>query len=91
MPGSAVIDLPHAFLLVATEVKSGRFVPHVEAFGLKSGVVEYVADPRLDSLVSPSLKARVAAAADSIAGGILLAAPRPATMEASRPEAQSHT
>ena len=91
VPGSAVIDLPHAFLLVAAEVKSGRFVPRVEAFGLKSGVVEYVADPRLDSLVSPSLKARVAAAADSIAGGILLAAPRPATMEASRPKVQTHT
>jgi basic membrane protein A and related proteins len=91
VPGSAVIDLPHAFLLVAAEVKSGRFVPHVEVFGLRSGVVKYVADSRLDSLVSPSLKARMAAAADSIAEGILLAAPRPATMEANRPEARTHT
>lgn len=85
VPGSAVIDLPHAFLLVASEVKSGRFVPRVEAFGLKSGVVKYVANPRLDTLVPSSLKARLAAAADSIAVGTLLAAPRPATMEASRP------
>jgi basic membrane protein A and related proteins len=80
--GSALIDLPRAFLLVAAEVKSGRFQPHVEAFGLKSGVVRYVADPGLDTLVPAGLKARVRAAADSIAAGTLLAAPRPSTMEA---------
>jgi basic membrane lipoprotein Med (substrate-binding protein (PBP1-ABC) superfamily) len=82
VPGSAVIDLPRAFLLVASEVRSSRFRPHVEAFGLKSGVVQYVSDPRLDSLIPSSLKARVRAAADSIAAGTLIAAPRPATMEA---------
>jgi basic membrane lipoprotein Med (substrate-binding protein (PBP1-ABC) superfamily) len=82
--GSAVIDLPHAFLLVASEVQSGQFVPGVEAFGLKSGVIRYVPNPRLDSVVSSSLKARIAAAADSIAEGTLLTAPRPATMEAGR-------
>jgi basic membrane protein A and related proteins len=82
VPGSAVIDLPRAFLLVASEVRSGRFRPHVEVFGLKSGVVQYVTDPRLDSLIPSSLKARVRAAADSIAAGTLIAAPRPATMEA---------
>jgi basic membrane lipoprotein Med (substrate-binding protein (PBP1-ABC) superfamily) len=80
--GSAVIDLPHAFLLVASEVKSGRFVPRVEAFGLKSGVVKYVPNPRLASLIPPSLRARMGAAADSIAAGTLVAAPRPTTMEA---------
>jgi basic membrane protein A and related proteins len=85
VPGSAVIDLPRAFLLIASEVKSGKFVPRVEAFGLKSGVVKYVTDPRMDSLVPSSLKARIAAAADSLAEGTLVAAPRPAAMEASRP------
>jgi basic membrane protein A and related proteins len=83
--GSAVIDLPHAFLLVASEVKSGQFRPRVEAFGLKSGVVRYVPNPRLDSLVPPELKARMKAAADSIAEGTLIAAPRPPTMEARHP------
>jgi basic membrane lipoprotein Med (substrate-binding protein (PBP1-ABC) superfamily) len=82
--GSAVIDLPHAFLLVASEVRSGQFIPRVEAFGLKSGVVKYVPNPRLDTVVSSSLKARIAAAADSISRGTLVAAPRPTTMEASR-------
>lgn len=82
VPGSAVIDLPRAFLLVASAVQQGNFVPHVEAFGLKSEVVKYVPDPQLDSLVPPALKARMAAAADSIASGLLVAAPRPKSMEA---------
>ena len=82
--GSAVIDLPHAFLLVASEVKSGRFTPKVEAFGLKSGVIRYVPNPRLQDRISPALEARLRAAADSIVAGTLVAAPRPTTMEAKR-------
>jgi basic membrane protein A and related proteins len=85
VPGSAVIDLPRAFLLVASEVRSGRFRPHVEAFGLKSGVVQYVTDPKLDRMIPPALRTRVQAAADSISAGTLIAAPRPATMEAHLP------
>jgi len=80
--GSAVIDLPRAFLLIANEVKQGNFKAHVEAFGLKSRVVKYVPDPRLDSIVPAPLRARVTAAADSISAGTLLAAPRPSSMEA---------
>ncbi|HYF39747.1 MAG TPA: BMP family protein, partial [Gemmatimonadales bacterium] len=83
--GSAVIDLPRAFLLVASAVQTGEFVPHVEAFGLKSGVVRYVSNPRLDSLIPQWLKTRMAAAADSISNGTLLAAPRPPSMEANAP------
>ena len=79
--GSAVIDLPHAFLLVASEVQSGRFERRARVFGLENGVVTYVGNPRLDSLISPPLKARMQAAADSITAGTLIAAPRPATME----------
>jgi basic membrane protein A len=89
VPGSAVIDLPRAFLLVASEVRSGSFKPHVEVFGLKSGVVRYQSDPGLDSLIPSSLHFRVQAAADSIAAGSLKAAPRPASMEARLPAAGS--
>ncbi len=64
--GSAVIDLPRAFLAVAREVKSGRFTPHVEAFGLKSGVIRYEPNPALAGLVPPALLAKVTAARDSI-------------------------
>ena len=72
-----MIDLPRAFLLVAEEVKAGTFTPKVETFGLASGVIRYVSNPRLDSLVPAALKARVAAAADSIAKGTLLPVPGP--------------
>jgi basic membrane protein A len=82
VPGSAIIDLPRAFLLVASEVRSGSFRPHVEVFGLKSGVVRYQANPTLDTLVPPALSRRVRAAADSIAAGTLKAAQRPTSMEA---------
>jgi basic membrane lipoprotein Med (substrate-binding protein (PBP1-ABC) superfamily) len=69
--GSAVIDLPHAFLLVARAVQDSSFVPQVESFGLKSEVLRYVPNPALDSLVPDALMARVHAAADSIAAGTL--------------------
>jgi basic membrane protein A len=88
--GNAVIDLPQAFLLVALELKRGDFAPHVEAFGLKSGVVRYVPNPRLDSLIPGFLKSKMAAAADSIVKGTLVAAPRPSSMEASAPRLPEH-
>jgi basic membrane protein A and related proteins len=80
--GSAVIDLPRAFVAVAREIKEGTFRPRVEAFGLASGVVRYVPNPALESKVDQTLRSRVQAAADSIAAGSLLAAPRPASMQA---------
>ena len=82
VPGSAVIDLPRAFLLVAREVKAGTFRPKVESFGLASGVVRYEANATLDTLVPAALEARVKAAADSIAAGTLVPAARPASMQA---------
>ena len=82
--GSAVIDLPRAFLLVARELKEGRFTPKVESFGLGSGVVRYVANPALDSLLPAGLTERLRAAADSISAGTLIAAPRPRSMQALR-------
>lgn len=79
--GSAVIDLPHAFLLVAIEVQAGQFTPRVQVFGLESGVVSYLPSPLLDSVVPPRIKARLRAATDSIIAGTLVAAPRPRSME----------
>ena len=79
--GSAVIDLPHAFLLVASEVQSGQFTRRARVFGLEDGVVSYVPNARLDSLVSSRVKARMRAATDSMVSGTLIAAPRPPSME----------
>jgi basic membrane lipoprotein Med (substrate-binding protein (PBP1-ABC) superfamily) len=85
--GSAVIDLPRAFLLVGREVKEGRFVPRVESFGLQSGVVRYDPNPALEPAVPPELAARVKAARDSIAAGTLdpIQAVPPALATAPRP------
>jgi len=79
--GSAVIDLAHAFLLVASEVRAGQFTPRVQVFGLQSGVVRYVSNPLLDSLIPARLKTRMRAATDSILAGTLVAAARPPAME----------
>jgi basic membrane lipoprotein Med (substrate-binding protein (PBP1-ABC) superfamily) len=87
--GSAVIDLPRAFLMVASEVKAGTFQPKVKAFGLSSGVIRYVPNPALETLVHETLRSRVQAAADSIAAGTLIAAPRPASMQASVPSSRT--
>ena len=49
--GSIVIDLPHAFLTVAREVKDGKFRPRVIRLGAESNVVTLVLNPALESRV----------------------------------------
>jgi basic membrane protein A and related proteins len=69
--GSAVIDLPRALMLITREVLEGTFTPRVESFGLESGVIRWVPNPALDSLIPGALRSRLAATADSIASGLL--------------------
>jgi basic membrane lipoprotein Med (substrate-binding protein (PBP1-ABC) superfamily) len=76
--GSAVIDLPRAFLLIAREVREGRFTPRVESFGLESGVIRYVPNPVLDSMIPADLKGKLQAAQDSIIAGTLVPVDRSA-------------
>ncbi len=45
--GSVVIDLPHAFITVAREVKEGRFKPRVIKLGTSSDVVSLVLNPAM--------------------------------------------
>ena len=45
--GSVVIDLPHAFLSVAREVKNGQFKARVIKLGSESDVVTFVPNPAL--------------------------------------------
>ena len=80
VPGSAVIDLPRAFLLVAREVKAGGFTAHVIADGLASGVVRYQPNPAFPGTLPVGFDARLAAAADSIEAGTLVPAARPKEM-----------
>jgi basic membrane protein A len=49
--GSVVIDLPHAFLLVAREVKEGRFKPRVVRLDSRADVVRWVVNPKLLSTI----------------------------------------
>ena len=49
--GSVVIDLPHAFLTVAREVREGHFKPRVIRLGVASNVVSLVLNPSMLSQV----------------------------------------
>ena len=49
--GSVVIDLPHAFLAVAREVKERRFTPRVIRLGTASEVVSFVVNPSFDARI----------------------------------------
>ena len=84
VPGSAVLDLPLAFLLIAREVKENNFTPRVIAFGLDSNVVRYVPNPVFEARLPKGIVARVKAARDSIIAGTLRPAARPAQMQAMR-------
>jgi basic membrane protein A and related proteins len=55
--GSVVIDLRHAFLLVATEIKERRFTPRVVSLGIREDVVRLVLNPTLRSRISAPLQA----------------------------------
>ena len=60
--GSVVIDLPHAFLSVAREVKGGQFKARVIRLGTESQVVTLVLNPMLQA----SIPAPVQHAVDSL-------------------------
>jgi basic membrane lipoprotein Med (substrate-binding protein (PBP1-ABC) superfamily) len=57
--GSVVIDLPHAFLSVARDVKQGRFRPGVLRLGSTMGVTKFVLNPTWRSRVPANVLARV--------------------------------
>jgi basic membrane protein A len=57
--GSVVIDLPHAFLEVAREVKEGRFQPRVIDMGGKRQVVKLVLNPQFPGTIPPAARAAV--------------------------------
>jgi len=55
--GSVVIDLRHAFLLVARQVKTHTFEPRVVSLGVRENVVRLVLNPALETSVSPATRA----------------------------------
>lgn len=67
--GSVVIDLPHAFITVAREVKDGTFKPRVIKLGTNSNVVSLVLNPALLSTIPQPVQHAVdSVKADMIAG-----------------------
>ena len=58
--------------LCAMMVKGGTFIPHVESFGVASEVVRFDWDTAVARTLPEELRARIAAARDSIAAGTLL-------------------
>jgi len=49
--GSVVIDLPHAFIAVAREVKNGTFTPRVITLDTRSAVMKWVMNPAMTSVI----------------------------------------
>ncbi|HEY6418529.1 MAG TPA: BMP family protein [Candidatus Binataceae bacterium] len=48
---SAVSDVPHAFLKIASEVKAHQFHPAMIEFGMKEGMVRVILNPGLESKI----------------------------------------
>lgn len=57
--GSVVIDLPHAFLTVAREVKQGQFRPRVIELGSSTDVVRLELNPALEERIPPAARRAV--------------------------------
>ena len=67
--GSVVIDLPHAFLLIARAVKAGGFTGKVFNLGLHDNVVTFVANPQTATSLPADAVTRIdSVRADMIAG-----------------------
>ena len=69
--GSVVIDLPRAFMLVARDVKEGRFQPRVYRLGGKEGVVTLVLNPARKDLVTPAMQAALDSARAGLESGAI--------------------
>jgi basic membrane lipoprotein Med (substrate-binding protein (PBP1-ABC) superfamily) len=57
--GSVVIDVPHALMVVAREVKSGTFKPRVVRLDTQTDVVRWVPNSALAAMIPPAAKQRV--------------------------------
>src|SRR5688500_9625889 len=67
--GSVVIDLPHAFLTVAREVKDGRFKPRVIELGSGTDVVRLELNAALESRIPPTVRRAVDSVATQLKAG----------------------
>jgi len=52
--GSVIIDLPHAFLLVAKEVHDKTFTPRIITLGAREDVIRWIPNPALATEITPA-------------------------------------
>jgi basic membrane protein A and related proteins len=71
---SVVIDLPHAFLTVAREVKARTFKPRIIRLGSESEVVTLVINPAFQSRISASVMQHVDSVRAELRAGRFIAA-----------------
>lgn len=57
--GSVLIDVPHAFMVVAREVQGGQFKPRVIQLGTSSDVVRWVPNPATLERIPAATRAKV--------------------------------
>ncbi len=78
--GSVVIDLPHAFLLVARSVKERHFSARTIRLGMRDQVVRWVVNPRFESRIPMVIRAAVDSTQKlMLAGAFRAASPSDAT------------
>ncbi|HVS33250.1 MAG TPA: BMP family protein [Thermoanaerobaculia bacterium] len=68
---SAVLDVPGAFVRMATQVRDGKFVPRVQYLGINEQVVSLVWNERLKPEISPQTIAEVERLEGEIRSGAL--------------------
>lgn len=68
---SAVLDMPRAFLQIATNVKNGTFKPDIQRFGFKEGIVSFVWNDKLKATMKPETVEAVAQLEQQIRAGQL--------------------
>ncbi len=67
--GSVVIDLPHAFLTVAREVKEGQFRPRVIELGSSTDVVRLELNSALEERIPPAVRRAVDSVSTQLKAG----------------------
>jgi basic membrane lipoprotein Med (substrate-binding protein (PBP1-ABC) superfamily) len=66
--GSVIIDLPHALLMVAAEIRDGLFIPRVIKLGVQQQVIKLVINPA----IGPGIPSVARVAVDSVQRGFVM-------------------
>lgn len=84
--GSVVIDLPHAFLLIAREVQKPGFTGKVFSLGLHDDVVTFVLNPRIAGSVPQQILSAVDSTRSQMIAGSFAAKLLPDSAQRSAPK-----